>query len=273
MLRQFLKDGYLGKSTPITVMHDEGDPADMGAGAAEPKMVDFKDPQTGQMIKIPENMSALLGNIIAKTRKETEGKYKPTIEALEKEAAEGSLSKVELEKLQLEAMSAEERAQANARKVIGEHEKIAKTATEEAQNWRTRFESSTLKTDIMSSFGDSKLCNPEQAAILFQIEGGAKISEVVDGEGKLTGNFETRVMLSLEGTDGKPEAVEGTPKELFKRWIQLERNSHHLMNTAPAGSGSRSGGGGNRGGMSEAEMMKLNPTERMQHARDQAKKQ
>jgi hypothetical protein len=231
---------------------------------------EMADPVSGQKVMIPVELETFFGHTISKTREsiktEVEGKYKPLLETLEKEAGEGSLAKAELEKIRLEAMSAEERAQANAKKKIEEYEKKYKDKESEATTWKGRFEKSTIRNDIMSSFGDAKLCNSGQVAMLFEMEGNAVISEIVDNEGKPTGQFETRVSLILEDKDGKPERVEGTVQELFKRWISLDRNSHHLLNTMPAGSGAR-GGGGYRSGMSADALAKLSPVERLKEGR------
>lgn len=268
-MRDFLRYGFMGQSPIRILMEGDGGAGSGGTGGeggqgGEPKLVDFVDPVNGKTLKIPAELQSVIGHVMSKTRTDTEGKYKPMLEALEKEAGEGSQAKQELEKLRLEAMSAEERAQENAKQKIRENEKLTKAAQEEGAFWKSKFEESTIKTDIMSSFGDSKLCNSEQTAILFQIEGHAEVKPVLDDDGKPTKSYETRMTLLLEDKDGKPEKVEGTPKELFKRWIQLERNSHHLLNTMPAGSGSRSGGT-HKSGADYSEIK--DPVARMQAAR------
>lgn len=270
------------KIEPSNLFFYGPDNGDGSGGGDEPpvfsgKMVEKTDPVSGQKIQIPVELETFFGHIISRTRDtvktELEGKYKPLMEAMEKEASEGSLAKQELEKIRLEAMTAEERAAANAKKVIEEHEKARKIAVEETMIWKERFEKATIRTDIMASFGDTVLCNPEQVLLIFATEGGAKTSEAVNGEGKPTGFFETRVTLTLEDKNGNPEQVEGTPKELFKRWITLDRNLHHVANTMPTGSGSRPVGGTYKGGrLSDEALMKLSPTERMKIAREQGKK-
>ena len=70
--------------------------------------------------------------------------------------------------------------------------------------------------------------------------------------------------------NGNLREVEGTPEQLFKKWIALDRNAHHLVNTMSPGTGSR--GGGNRGGgMSQDEILKLSPAARIQYGREQSK--
>jgi hypothetical protein len=254
-------------------------PEDGAGGEGAPKFSgqykEMMDPVSKQKVMVPVELETFFGHTISQTRNavkdEYEGKYKPLLETLEKEAGEGSQAKAELEKLRLDAMSAEERAQANAAKKIAEYEKKWKDRDEEANSWKGRFEKSTIKNDIMSSFGDAKLCNASQVAMLFEMEGQAKISEIIDDDGKPTGHYETRVTLMLEDKEGKPERVEGTTQELFKRWIGLERNSHHVMNTMPSGSGSKGGGMHTGGRISQEVIMGMNPAARIQYSREQGK--
>ena len=257
----------------------EGDAGDgrPGGGDNTPKFSgqfkEMTDPVSNQKVMVPVELETFFGHTISKTRdsikKEFESKYQPMIDALQAEAGEGSKAKEELEKIRLEAMSAEERAQANAKKVIDEASKKEKAAMEEANKYKSLFEKSTIKTDIMSSFGDAKLCNPSQVAMLFEMEGQAVVSQKVNEEGKPLNEYETRVRLTLEDKNGNPEIVEGTPAELFKRWISLDRNAHHVLNTSASGSGARPGSN-KMGGMKGEEFQKMNPVQRMQLAREQA---
>jgi len=283
MIKDFLKYpmGFNSFDLQLFAEGDKGGGAGGESGDNIPafsgKFVEKTDPVSGSKVMIPIELDVFFGHTISKTRDsvktEYEGKFKPMIEALEKEAGEGSQAKAELEKLRLESMSADERAAEAIRKNKQELDAKYKTKEEEATAWKLRFEKSTIKNDIMSSFGDAKLCNASQTAILFEHEGQARICEILDEDGKPTGMFETRVTLMLETKEGRPEKMEGTAQELFKKWIQLERNSHHVMNTMPAGSGSRPGGGNISGSrMSQEDIMKMNPAARIQLSREQGKK-
>jgi len=246
-----------------------GGSAPEGEGNTQ-KFVDKIDPVTGKTVKIPAELESVIGHFVSKTRSEVEAKFRPMLEQLESDKTDFETIKSEYEKLKEASMTAEERAQENARKKIQEHERTAKEKSEEAMKWKGMFEKSTIKNDIFSSFGDTKLCNPGQTAMIFEMEGQAFMSEVVNNDGKPTGNFETRVRVLLEDDKGNPEEIEGTPAEVFKKWISLDRNSHHLLNTMSPGSGSRTGGN-KTGGMSQDQLMKLSPTERMKIAREQVK--
>jgi hypothetical protein len=277
MIKEFLKYP-LGFGVFDLQTFAEGDDGSGGAGGAgrgdnapkfSGKYAEKIDPVTNQKVWVPIELETFWGHTISKTReavkKEADDKYKPTLEALEKEAGEGSQAKAELEKLRLEGMSADERAAEVIRKTKLEYETATKLAKDEAQVWKGRFEKTMIANEIMSSFGDSKLCNPGQVAALFELEGQAFIAEILDETGKPSGQFETRVRLVLEDKNGNPEPVEGTPSELFKKWIALDRNAHHLLNSMPSGSGSR--GGVNRGGMNTEQFNNLSPTERLKKAR------
>lgn len=229
-------------------------------------LVEKKDPVSGQSYKVPVELEPFIGHLISSTRNSVESQYKPIVEKLQGDTSELSEVRAELQKLQEAQMTAEEKAQANAARKIAEHEAQARNASEESKQWKTRFMDTMIKNDIYGSFGDLKLCNPEQTAILLQSEGRATVEEVLDHLGKPTGQFQTRLTLQLMNeTTGNMEIVEGTPKELFKKWIGQERNMHHqLNNLIPGGNSS---GGPNRG-RNGVDYMKLSPEERLRVARE-----
>lgn len=245
----------------------EGDAEGSGEGQAPPDtkgtFVERVDPITNKKVKIPKELDVFYGHIISATRKSTEDKFKPIVEAVEKDKAELSEVRLELEKIREASMTAEERAQKNAEKKIREHENLVKQSQEDASNWRQRFTQSSIRNDIYSSFGEVRLCNPEQVQILFAQEGRARIEEIVDQDGKPTGEFETRVTINLVNDKGEVNAVEGTPQQLFPKWIGQERNLHHQVNQLASGAGSQ---GTQRKG--KADYSLLSPIERMKKARE-----
>lgn len=253
----------------------EGDSTngDQSKGSGE-NLVDFKDPETGQTIKIPKELQSVLGHVISHTRKKTESDYAPlteTIKQLEGENKELIGLKEQLEKMELDKMTAEQKAQANAKKVIDDALKREKTMSEERDSWKKRYTDSTIRSDIVTSFGDSKLCNPSQVAILFETEGKARIEEKVDNNGKPTGVYETRVTLSIEDEKGNITQEDGTPAELFPKWIKMERNSYLVQNELKPG-----GGTGKKVTLSTGEKVDLSqikdPTARMNAYREVNKK-
>jgi hypothetical protein len=241
------------------------DGGDDGAGEAEPKIeyIDKKDPETGQSFKIPKDLEPIIGHFISSTRKEVEKRYKPMVEALESEKAEFGDIKAEYEKLKEANMTAEERAQANAKRVIEEHERKTKAIVEESEKYRQLFFDTTKRNDIMSAFAGFDLCNPMQTAILLEAEGRARVEEKIDNDGKPTGFYETRITLNIQNDKGETETIDGTPEELFKRWINLDRNLHHIKNPLNPGAGTRHV----NGKTGKQDFSNLSPVERMRAAR------
>lgn len=234
------------------------------------EFTEIPDPKSGTKIKVPkeiaDSINAIIGHSISTTREKVKKEFEPLMEELKNENADLSKIQDEYDKLKEASMSAEEKAQEAAKKAIKEHEKVANSAKEDAAKWKKLFERSTIRTDIFNAFGDAKLFNPGQVALLFENEGRARISEKVDGEGKSTGEFETIVTLVLEDKDGKPEEVEGTPAELFKRWSDLERNFYLRQVDINPGGGSPPASKGNYG---RVEWDKLKPVDRLVKAREQ----
>ena len=257
----------------------EGDGAGTGEGGAgngdggkgkAPEFIEKLDPVTKKPVKIPKEIDTLIGHYISSTREAAKKDYEPLLEkinTLESENKEFTAVKEELERLRLENMSAEDRAREEVKKVLKESEKQVKTASEEKEYYKNLFERQTIKNDIYSSYENVKLCNPEQVTVLFENEGKARVEKVYGEDGKPTGEYETRVTLMMEDKDKNPEKVEGTPKELFKRWIALERNAHHIQNDIVAGSGAMK----NKTVMKDGKkigIMDLSPVERLNAARD-----
>jgi len=227
-------------------------------------LIEKQDPITKKIFQIPKELEPILGHFINYTRGETEKKYKPMLEALESEKNDLTGIKAEYEKLKEASMTAEDRAMANAKKAIAEYERKALTSEEKSKKFERLFSDAIVDNDILTSFGATKLCNADQVKILFREEGGAHYEEKVDGEGKPTGKYGTRMTLALENDKGEPELVEGTPAELFSRWIKLERNAHHVLLDMGTGGGSRQGTS-TKGG--KVDFLKLPPKERIDAAR------
>lgn len=226
-------------------------------------LVEKKDPVSGDMIKIPIELEPFFGHVISSTRNSIEGQYKPMVEKLQNESAELSDVRAELQKIKEASMTAEEKATANAQRKIAEYETKAKNASEESVKWKGRFFDTMITNDIFGAFGDIKLCNPQQTAILFQKEGKAQVESVLDASGQPTEHFQTKIFLKLRNeTTGLLENVEGTPKELFKRWVNQEDNLHHQLNNLASG-GNSSAGKGRNGGV---DYMSLSAEERLARA-------
>ena len=259
----------------IAMDGDAGDGAGGGAGDSDgdassggAEMVSFKDPISGNEVQVPKNIEVLLGHVVSSTRKSIESKYKPLIEKLEGDTSELAEVRLELEKMKEANMSAEEKAQANAKRLIAEADARTTDALEKAETWEGEFIRLKKRVDIMNSFGNIVLCNPEQTAMVFEREGDAQVVPVLDSEGKaVPGQFQTRLSLNLtDEKSGELRRVEGTPKELFKKWINEDNNLHHQLNDLSPGGNSN--GGGHKGKRAK-DYLKMSATERLRAAREE----
>ena len=230
-----------------------------GKPVFEGPFIQKKDPVNGNVVNVPAEIEAYIGHMISTTRNSIEGQYKPLVESLEGKAAQVPEIEAELQKLKEASMSAEEKAQTNAARKIAEFETIAKIKTDEATKWKAQYDKATIENSIYGAFGDTKLCNAKQTALLMESEGMAKVVEDIDSTGKHTGRYNTILELQLTNENGGLETVTGSPQELFKRWIGEERNLHHQMNNLIPG-GNSSSGSRKSGSVDYAGM---NPTERL----------
>ena len=119
-------------------------------------------------------------------------------------------------------------------------------------------------SDVYKAFGDTKLCNPSQVATLFLQEGRAEVREKLNDSGESTGDYETVLTIDISGKDGDIETLTGTPDELFGKWINQNKNSHHVKNDLAPGGGSYSK---NNFDVSSEDVSKLSPTEKLKYAR------
>lgn len=258
-LQRFAEEGVPGENGVKT-----GEGLNNPVNIPPAKMVEKTDPVTGKTYKIPAELDIYLGHVISRTREETDKKYKPIVEKIEAEKSEMTEIRAEYEKLKEANLTAEQRADANAKKAIEKHEVAAKLSRDEAIMWKTRFEETSIKNEIFASFGGEKLCNPEQTAMCLEREGSARMEEKVDANGKPIGKFETRLTLTIENEKGEFETVDGTPAELFKKWVKQDKNLHHLRNDMPPGGGTKSGT--HKGG--KKDFSGLSPVERINAARE-----
>jgi len=248
---------------------DDGSGGTGGSTGTPPaeEMVEMKDPVTGNSVKVSKSVSVLIGHQITAGRKAADEKYKPIIDKLESDSEGNKGIKDELDKLKFDSLTAEEQIKSSTAKAIKEAEDKANGASLEIDVWKNRFQSTMVTNDIYGSFGDIKLSNPEQVGMLLQMEGRPEVTEIQDDSGKPTGRFETSLTLQLlNPTTGNMEAVKGSPKELFKRWIDEDRNLFHQLNNLASGGGTTSGGKGRTAGTNYEGM---SPAQKLTAAREQ----
>lgn len=262
---------------PITyVVEGDTGGSDTGGdtGGVNNDMIQIKDPQTGSMVDVPKGLESFVNHLVSGTRgvvkRELEDKYGTLMgdveTQLKKKESENAEVLSQLEELRELNLTADEKAAKKIERKLSDFEKLLETADTEKNNWKEMFFQHKTRADIMSSFGSTSLCNPEQTAFIFLNEGRAEVREIIDNTGKGTGQYETVMTISITDSDGKVEELIGNPTQLFEKWINQSKNAHHLQNTQQSGGGSHfNGAAGDK--IDPAALKGLNPVEKLKLAR------
>lgn len=170
-----------------------------------------------------------VNTIIAEEKRKNqirERKILGELETLKKSASltveEKEVLEKRIEDLQTQNMTVEEkarRAEEAAEKKMAEQ---VENLTKERDNWQIKHADLVVNTAIIkaSSEGDNKAFFHEQ--ILAILKPKTKLTEILDDDGKPTGNFEPRVSFSDKDKDDKPIILELTVPEAIKRMKELE---------------------------------------------------
>ncbi|MDY6969344.1 MAG: hypothetical protein SVR08_11930 [Spirochaetota bacterium] len=228
---------------------------------------EIEDPQTKSKIKIPNELKSIIGSIQSLARKDekekTESHYRPLLEEADKIKANNEAIAEELEKIKESSMNTDEIREKEFQKAIDKIEKEKEMLMKDSDHWKTQFYQLKITNDIYSSFGDSLLNNRYQTAECFQREGQAQLVEIME-EGKNTGRFETRMKISIKNNADQYEELEGTPQELFEKWVHQDQNLHHLASSLKPGGGTMVNG---KVFVMNKDFENLPPAERMKIAR------
>lgn len=253
-----------------------GDGGTDGAGTQNNDMIQVKDPQTGVMVDVPKGLESFVNHLVSGTRgvvkRELDEKYGTLMSDVESrlksKESENADVLSQLEELREENLTAEEKVAKKIERKLLDFEQQIQSAGKERDNWKDMFFKHKTKADIMSSFGNAVLCNPEQTSFIFLNEGRAEVREMIDNTGKGTGEYETIMSISITDKDGKVEEMSGTPLQLFEKWINQSKNAHHLQNNLQPGGGSHfSGASGDN--IDPAVLKDMNPVEKLKLARRQ----
>lgn len=273
MLNSLLNDLFKNLTKYDT---DDGAGGAGGAGNNDIEFISIKDPVTNEDVSVPKSLEHLVNHLISGTRGQVKKEEKKTHEEMMKKLEDQLRDRdttneellSQLDVIREETMTADEKAKSKIERTLGDNQKAIDTLSGEKDKWKSMFFDHKMFSDIYSSFGDHRLCNPEQVAYLLKKDGKADVKEVYDSKGESTGKYETVLALDIKNKDGDIEEINGTPAELFEKWINQSRNAHHLVNNLQQGGGSQITPV--YGDKSLEALKKLPPVERMKVARRQS---
>jgi hypothetical protein len=138
--------------------------------------------------------------------------------------------------LQEQYMTKEEIAKKETEKAKKVFEDQLKQSSQEANSWRTRYATATIRREITDAAVEGKAVSPEQITAI--LTGVTALVEVLDESGKPTGQFESRVKFNDVDSGGKPVILDLTPTQVIKRMKELpERFGNLFQSTGTGGIG------------------------------------
>jgi hypothetical protein len=151
-----------------------------------------------------------------------------------------------IEKLQEQTMTQEEIAKRNAKKAAKDHDDALGKVTTERDNWRNRYTSERVTTELLAAAGEAKAAVASQMVNI--LGPNTILAEKTDEAGKLTGEYETLVKFADVDGDGKPVTLNLAPAAAMKRMKELpEQYGNLFINPGTGGVGGTSGAGSSKG--------------------------
>lgn len=223
-----------------------------GGGNDGDNYVIMTDPQTQQPVKVPKELESFIGHVASSNRKAGKATIKNDLDAMNEQLEEAKAELLDLRGKIKNAGAGDKQLDA----VKSEYEKIiAKMKTEsetkiaEADKWRVQFEEHKILNDINAALSGYDLFNAQQTVDLIRTQGKAKLYEKIDlANGLGTGQFETKLVLTLPDESGAMKPVELGASDAIKKFFAFEQNAFHLKNKLSPGGGS-TGSNLNNGGV------------------------
>lgn len=229
------------------------DGADGGGGEGEgDNFVVMTDPLTQQPVKIPKELESFIGHVATSNRKAGKASIKNDLEGVNEQLEEAKAELLDLRGKMKNAGAGDkqvENIKAEYEKMIGDLKKNNDTKSAEADKWRSQFEEYKVLSDINSALSGYDLFNAQQTVDLIRTQGKAKLHEKIDlATGAGTGQFETKLTLTLPDESGAMRPVELGAGDAIKKFFAVESNAFHLKNKLTPGGGS-TGSNLNNGGV------------------------
>ena len=150
-----------------------------------------------------------VNTFLAKEKRKTQETQKQLAVQLQEHKKNAQLSGEEkddltkqIEDLQKQYMTVEERNRQTSEKASKKHQQLLKDATKERDSWQHRYTRSTIEAAITKAAAANKAIEADQ--ILAILRPATKLAEKLDEQGKPTGVFESRVDFQDMDKDEKP---------------------------------------------------------------------
>ena len=204
----------------------------------EMPLVDYKDPKTGAVYKIPKGAMDAFNTQFKLARTSAEGETKKKYESILAEYQQKTISLEEMtakiQQMEEANLSESERLKKELERTTKAKEQELKTFKEQSDKNFSLFKNHKIENDLISavtSIGNGiEVVNPSQLALLLKTVGNADLVEE-------NGNYLTKISLTVDG-----ETVTMSPKEAVQKFLSIPENFHHIKNNLKSGGGSTSAG-------------------------------
>jgi len=217
---------------------DEGEDQNEGQGEGENRVdKTFNQKQVDEIIK----------KRLARERKEKE----EVLTQLEQFKKSKSLNEEErtklqeqIDRLQTSMLTKEELAAKQKKELETKYTKELETTKKEAEAWRTRFTTSTIRRAITDAAVSANAYRPSQIVAL--LEPATRLDEVVDDDNNPTGDYKPMVKFQGRDKDDKPVTLDLPIEDALKEMSKMEEDYGNLFRSGATGGvgGAASAGGG-----------------------------
>ncbi len=235
----------------VAVYDGDGDGAGDGAGTDEAAKKAAEEAAKKKVEGDKVFTQAEVNRMLADDRRKHDKKVQETITQLEelkkaKGVSEQGRQELQnrIDELSNSLLTKEEQAKKEQEKLRNQHKQELENERKERERWHNLFTKESITNKITAAAAAAKAFSAEQVQALLSPH--TRIAEVLDDDGKPTGDYVPKVKFSDKDKEGKDVSLDLTIEEAVKRMKELpDRFGNLFESDSPGGLG---GLGGNRSG-------------------------
>jgi len=147
-----------------------------------------------------------------------------------------------IESMKNEHLTKEELADKKRSQMERQYKTELEGLTSERDAWKGRYTGSTISRSLTDAAVENDAYTPEQIVAILQST--TSLVEMLDEDGKPTGELTPKVKFNDINKEGKPVTLELSPKEAVKRMTEIDRYLNLFKGKATGGLGGSNGSGG-----------------------------
>lgn len=260
--------GKMIRSKAWTPVFDEA--AEAAAKAAEAKTAaDAKAAEEAAAAKAAAGgdksfTQAEVNTVLAEQKRKMQKAQTETIEELEALKAKAELTTTErndledrIKNMKTANMTAEELAKQERRHTDTEHLQLVETLTGDRDQWKNRYTNATISRSITDASVEHDALVPEQ--IIAILRPGTQLEEVLDAEGKKTGNYVPQVSFEITDEEGQTKTLKLTVSKAVEKMREIPKYQNLFKIEGQGGLGQYNKSGNKGGGQVDVKKLAQDP--------------